>query len=805
MENLENILQTNEADLDLKLTLNVLKSLIKKSGEEESSDYKLLESRIEKRTGFSQQRVNCMYASPQTFDWSDFRELYSKHEIEHFLDQFPDARIERDKVYESSNYTGSHISGLKLNMTVEELSQLIATRHDFTWTSMASNRRAKLSEEKRCLRINNGRVEWLKSLTNLKEFATENLYTKNMTLKMIRELASAHYKNLQDYFDTLSIDQLSQHLISKDAIRYKNEIYVSPLKTFERKVGESLQSSFTTASDLFRMSKDMPNASVEHESEHYNAELLQFSVDTLINLTGPGLSAEIRAKVAKSRENGEKINFPKLFAGALCYEEKHGTPTKDLKLKYLSSDDENGLSVKINSIDAVKLTPETEKVTSSESSSDEELQLLPIKKGKKFSKKIKKQEDDQKNKAKTEQENSSGSSFGSCASDELEFSSTEQDVSNYDQAKNDYAKLCQSKHFVQTQKDVIAFHKFKSKDNVSQANIYRMLFSKLRENGMNNRTIRALFYDKAILDKVHAGQARYEKKFDNIMQLLDDDPRCTRSSEETVSFNSSEVRNYNTNSGFLNRQNSSRLDYKQNSKRSDDRRSRKELSFDRSRNRQYLYPSNDRKRNYMTQNSNNYRPRDSSSNNRYYSRRPHSKDYNSDRSNSRSRERFDSKNRYYNNSDRYRFNSRENISSRSQSRSRNDASRFNSRSKSPSHSRSRQGSYSNRRSNYKYRDSSYNNRDSRSSTRHDRRSYDKRNETRRDRTMSPGIRNIMRKGLNCSDDYNPSRRFCDKCNSKTHHPFYCQTFDKWTREKCRFCNMNHSEEECEKRRQKILN
>ena len=621
MSNLENILQTNESNLDLKLTLNVLKIILDKSSIEAPPDYKLLESRVEKRTGFLQQKVDNMHASPQIFDWSDFRELYSKYDIENFLDQFPDARIERDKIYESTNYTGSHISGLRLNMTVQELSQLIATRHNHTWTSMASNRRAKLSEEKRCLRINNGRVEWLKSLTNLKEFALENFYTKKMTLKMIRELASAHYKNLQDYFDTLSLDQLSQHLISKDAIRYKNEIYISPLKTFERKIGESLQSSFTTAIDLFRMSKDTPKASFDYENEYFNAEVLQFAMDTLINLTETELSAEIRALVTKSRENGEKINFPQLFAGALCYEDQYGPPTRDLKLKYLSNNDENNLSVKINFIDAKNISQVSQ---SGESSiSDEEQELLQVNKLKNVS----------LSDNETAKQYGSNSSLGIYIPDDIEFS-----FSDYDQAKTDSTKL-------------------------------------LRSN--------------------------YNEKFDNILQSLNEEHSITSSSDESLIFNSSKVMNYNTNAEFLLRQNSSRSDYRQ-----DPRRSRNELSYDQSRNRQYSYPNNERKRNYMVQNSRDYyRPRDSSPNYRYIRRRSNqSRDYNSDRSSNRSRNR------------------RDKYLSTSQSRSQGEVSRFNSRDRSPPHKRSRQRSYSDRHSSSRSRDSSYNNRKrKRNCNRHDRR------------------------------------------------------------------------------------
>ena len=131
MSNLENILQTNESKLDLKLILKVFKSFHDKSGHEPSPDYKLLESRVEKRTGFSQQKVDNMYASPQIFDWSDFRELYSKYDIAKFLDQFPSSsRIDRNKIDEITNFTGFPIPGLKLNMTVQELSQLVTDRHD---------------------------------------------------------------------------------------------------------------------------------------------------------------------------------------------------------------------------------------------------------------------------------------------------------------------------------------------------------------------------------------------------------------------------------------------------------------------------------------------------------------------------------------------------------------------------------------------------------------------------------------------------------------------------------------------------
>ena len=84
---------------------------------------------------------------------------------------------------------------------------------------------------------------------------------------------------------------------------------------------------------------------------------------------------------------------------------------------------------------------------------------------------------------------------------------------------------------------------------------------------------------------LHAGRARYYEKFDNIFQSIFQ--HNTSSTDDAVSFNSSEVRIYNTNSEFLNRQHSRRSDHRHSTRQSQDRWSREELSFDQSNNRQY--------------------------------------------------------------------------------------------------------------------------------------------------------------------------------------------------------------------------
>ena len=80
-----------------------------------------------------------------------------------------------------------------------------------------------------------------------------------------------------------------------------------------------------------------------------------------------------------------------------------------------------------------------------------------------------------------------------------------------------------------------------------------------------------------------------------------------------------------------------------------------------------------------------------------------------------------------------------------------------------------------------------------------------RREFSRDRTVSPGVREYMRRGQNCDDDYNPKKKYCSKCKESGHHPFNCQQFKEWRREPCRLCKGHHSERECAERREKILN
>ena len=50
----------------------------------------------------------------------------------------------------------------------------------------------------------------------------------------------------------------------------------------------------------------------------------------------------------------------------------------------------------------------------------------------------------------------------------------------------------------------------------------------------------------------------------------------------------------------------------------------------------------------------------------------------------------------------------------------------------------------------------------------------------------------MKKGTNCAYDYNPIKtKFCNKCISRTHHPFDCAKFTRYNEKDCENCKRGH--------------
>lgn len=789
---LNEILVKNEGSTDFSIIVKGMKAIALQGGQSLPKEVLDLEERLKNKSSFSQQRIQQVYEERKTIQWDDTRELYNRFDLEGYMETIDSAEnIDRADVFETNNsYPGSHIPGLNLSLTPGELRQLILSKKDHSWVTMGTNKRNKFSEEKRCIRMDGKKVQWYKTLVALKNFARENMYTQKMILAMIREIASLHYKDLSDYYDMLDLDQLSQHLIAKDTLRYKKQVFIEPLTNFVRREGEDLSASLNTAIDLFKQSRDLADASFVENDANYNASLHQFAIDSLINLTSPQLSAELREKVANSRLEGDLIDFGQLLTASICWEEKKGVPKKDLKLNWMSKNcSDTANSVKINNV--TLKSPEMSELSSSSSSSsdeDEKINRLMIKKKKKYKKGQK------KTSLNSSRQNLSDSdSFESTTSNEniddlkiLEDNKNVELDAIYELARDDYNKIKKSSKFKHVREMIKNTFKEELEKKKLPKVIYVEIINRLKNKEYNSRTIAAIMYDKEVLDTLYRGRTNYESKHKVVTEGLFGDIKMpgTRNSDE-VKINNVEFKKYNTNDGYLKREHEKNRD-----------KPRREVSFDRNRDRKYTYDKNDDK-NYRRNTDrgrdrySRYRRNDSSDSRRNYST-------DRDKSRSLSRNSFtDYRSRSQSSRDRSQSTDRRN---RSNSFYRDNGRKYYLKSGRNTDERFK-------RENKKYYDDRRRSRDRWGDRRQRDRSIESqtRKDRRRERTVSPGVKEVMRKGQNCDDDYSPRRKFCSKCMEKGHHPFNCQKFREWRREPCRLCKGHHSERECNERREKILN
>ena len=786
---LNEILLKNEGSADFNMIVKGMKTIALNGGVAIPQEILDLEERLRKKQSYSQQRIQQVYEDRKTIVWDDTRELFNKVDIENMLESIdPTEGIDRGDIYDvQSSYPGLHIPGLDLNMSPAEIKQLIQAKTGHSWVMMGVNKRCKFSEERRNVRLNAKKVEWYKTLSALKQFAKENMYTRKLTLNMVREIASHYYRELSDYYDTLDLNKLSEHLIAKDALRYQKQVFIEPLMNYERKEGEDLNSAIGTALDLFKQSRDLVTASYVQGDPNYDAGLHQFSIDALINLTSAALSAELREKVASARHEGDTIDFNQLLTASICWEEKQGLPKTNLKLKWMSKDNkESTNSIKINNV-TIKSPEISSDSNDSSSSSDEEIKMQKMKM-KKYKKSKRVEANFLENSRQNNEDSDSIDNDNDIRMDENELTDSKWD---YEQARNDNKIMKKSSKYKLIKTMIVnTFNEEIGKKKYPNM-IYTEIINRMTAKNYNKRTIAAIFYDKDILDTLYRGKTTHVMKHKIITESLykSNEHIQTRSATNNeVRINNVEFRKYNTNDGYLKRQND----------RSRDRRNRerREVSFDRSKDRRYSYDRYDK--DYKTDRQG--RSNDKYQNN-YQSRSRSNKrqDYSTDRDRSRSLSRG-------------RLRHRSGSNYRSGSRTYNDRNRSESNRRDRSYSsnrRNRSGYYdrSDEEKNYepKYQRQKYDRSRERRNNRNGRSSKVYRREFSRDRTVSPGVREYMRRGQNCDDDYNPKKKYCSKCKESGHHPFNCQQFKEWRREPCRLCKGHHSERECAERREKILN
>ena len=729
---------------------NLLVKLIKTSVGD-TADVRVLERKLKDKVSHKDQ-IREQINTKKTIDWATIRIWYNRHDLERWWESLlVRPTVQKNQVFEiTSEFSGQHLVGLNLQMDGEAVDRLVAAEPRMC--TFGADRRRKFNDERRNMRKNDGQIQWMLTLQALKEFAEENRYVPTQIHKMVLEIAQQELPSFASYFETMTLQQLSDHLISLDPIKYKKQEYIDPLKNLVRKTGTPLISTLNIANQLYRLSKDKNSSSLDQNDPHFCADYLQFAIDALIKLTDTKVSTKLREYIHETRNSGKKLKYNSLLLVANEMENNGLAPTRDLRLDYLKED---LLSVKINNISAKSPTLDKKQIDSSSesgsSSSDEDRPII------------------QKSKVKIRQTRPaiepdraiSPSPIKSKANMMLHWPIFIMQATLADPLADAYQQVVEDNNMLTRDEDKvlkIALGKVEStvreltEAKNDEKMVYKKLIERLRDNNLSTRIIGAILIDERIIDFICTRpNVSRRKKFEKIMQQA-------ASPSEQLSINNISYKNWNRNSKIV-------MDRQKNRSRSYDRSPSVE------RKREGRSPHKYATKYYV----NEAQPRGYANRARDYSR-SHSRESCYRRSTSR-------ENQY----PRRLSRTPERKQYRTPSRDRNS---YHRRDRSTTPSRSREGKRDRSNSRLRWGENEY-------------KYFQKeRRRDRRDRTVSPFTKQSMLRGRNCQDDYNPSRRFCDKCDDPSHHPWNCALYTGlWSRIPCKNCNKNHKTEECRQKEQ----
>ena len=795
-----------------------------------------LTERLDKEKSYNDQIREQIRGKRKKVDWSASLNRLNRVDCESIWQNIDanNTDINRDHVYRLHNENdGEHLKGLKENMTEQEVKNLIQAQQNKSMQPMGASKRSRFNDEQRCIQKRYGEVHWYSSLKDFKRHAESMRYTQNQTKQMILEAARDALPEFDNSLNGLTLDELSKHLIDQDPIEYEESQYLRPLKLLKRRVDVPLNTVTKNAERLYKLAFKKPDANCDPTSIDFDQQLLQFNIDTLVKLVNPEVAKAIKNHIHSCKTKGKNYTYAELLQGAISFEETDPNmrPKTELQLDYMSPQDE--LSVKLNNLAIKKSKVEY----NSDSSEDSPLFTnkwgkyarppTPIKKDTKVRTYT---TDNQMNspdnrytqqrvhieqpRVLTKTDHSPVTNVVNSPANQASASvrmsrvklSEASATSSFEQAKLDLEELIvfHKNDFSSLTKRVTStVNSYYDENSLSTEQIYKSTLEKLKSKNWSERIIGAFIYE--ILNTIHRIPNMSDKKrFDTVMYFLDKDVRQTRStSGERVNINSYTGRQVKFNErphrGRQYDRNDGRRDRSSSRATLGSRESSRSLSRSYSRDRQRT-PSSDYKR------------------------------YNN----------YDKKSRP-NNDDRHKYRRQQNDHTRQRSLSREYTEQYRNRrdDRTPSSSRDsyrksnyRQDRYmrkSPRNEDYERRSRDYSknrrydnsNRRTRNRENSNNRQYynDYRQDNSRDnkyrnnnryghRSISPFTAQKMQRGYNCPDSYDPTNRYCSKCQDSSHHPWNCQKYSmNWKRNNCRICERGfHDEEECKNMlREKLKN
>ena len=349
----ENKLETIFAQNNQKEYITIIKRALEKI---DPSSTQELKDKIENDKSYNDQIRAQIIGQPKQITWKHAENRLNRNDVEEIWLQMDrdNTRVKKSQLYKlCSEYDGEHLRGLKKDMTDREIEDLIRQNDGKEMDPLATFKRKRFDEEKRCVQTRNGEVNWYSTLEAIKKLTKSARYTKDMIHETILDISKELLPDYHGYHRSLTLEELTEHLIEQDPIEYEESLHLRPLKKLTRKVDVPLHTITKNAEKLYKLYIKKPNASSDEQSAKFDQSVKQFNIDTLVKLTAQPVSKTILKHIHKCKTNGTSYTYTNLLHGAIQMEEAsaENRPSTELELKFMTLDE---LSVNLNNININK-------------------------------------------------------------------------------------------------------------------------------------------------------------------------------------------------------------------------------------------------------------------------------------------------------------------------------------------------------------------------------------------------------------------------------------------------------------------
>ena len=324
--------------------------------------------------------------TPRTFSWADMDKFISIAELNQLYDVY-DFDFPRGELFrQCGNSNFEHRKGLQLTKTKDEIKALVTSQPEFI-ACATTKRKSTETERRTMVFMDKKRPHWSTTLERVKLFAKKHRYSFDDIKELITDLSVISYPEQARYFYSLSLEELSCLLCSKDPLEFENEKYLKSLESLVRSEGECLQSVMNQCQNLYKhliSENDKPvDISADYKDPKYCEAFMSFSLNCLKKFCGPKLQQQLADQVTKARVNGRKVDFNFLLNSCLKAEraDRSLMPNTDIKLQYkhFKMANINQVGVNVNFVDEVHaLHPLRFKAKSPDSDSEDETANAPF-------------------------------------------------------------------------------------------------------------------------------------------------------------------------------------------------------------------------------------------------------------------------------------------------------------------------------------------------------------------------------------------------------------------------------------------